>query len=320
MKEGKKLVFVSYANEDYHLVDKLTSIIQSRSDLAPQIIANKREALKPLAEKVSQGIIMSDIVIPILTKNSISAQWINQEIGYSKALNKRILPLVDISLLKSLKGFVHKEIDLPYLFKNETIEDFESVAQTLVNDIPLSMVSDLEEDGLRKNISKAKDYRAHHEYINKKKIFFNSSESIEVVIDEMFDVMFSYLEAQLEVLSMESNIRFITEISDGIPIGYIVKAEGFSFSISWVKKFNNTIEESKLHVMNWERYTSFDNSSFAPSERPKIISNYNFDVDLDRDFKIVWREKQGKTMYSKEIVDFCFSWLIDTIIEKNKMR
>jgi len=55
-------------------------------------------------------------LIPILTIESICNQWVNQEIGFAKAINKPIIPLVEESLLDELKGFIHKQMDLPFKF------------------------------------------------------------------------------------------------------------------------------------------------------------------------------------------------------------
>ena len=55
--QQKRIVFISYSDSNIDKVEILDRIISDRQDLIALIIANKREALKPLAEKVAQGIV-----------------------------------------------------------------------------------------------------------------------------------------------------------------------------------------------------------------------------------------------------------------------
>ena len=65
---------------------------QKNIDLEPIVVADNRESMKALSEKVIEGIKAADVVVPILTEKSAWTQWINQEIGYAKAIKKRIEP------------------------------------------------------------------------------------------------------------------------------------------------------------------------------------------------------------------------------------
>lgn len=84
--------------------------------LKPIIVAAKRSPEKSFADKVKDGIFESDYIVPILTKDSVNNQWVNQEIGYAEALGIRIkiFPIVETPILDDLKGFIHKNIELPY--------------------------------------------------------------------------------------------------------------------------------------------------------------------------------------------------------------
>jgi hypothetical protein len=46
-------------------------------------------------------------------------QWVNQEIGYANAIGKQIVPIVEENILMKLKGFIHSQLDLPYLYKSD---------------------------------------------------------------------------------------------------------------------------------------------------------------------------------------------------------
>jgi hypothetical protein len=105
----KQKIFISYSNSDINKVDLIREELKSHSYLEPVIIASNREALRPLAEKVSEGILQSEVIIPILTNNSINTQWINQEIGFATAYKKKIMPIIERGIIDHLKGFIHKQ-------------------------------------------------------------------------------------------------------------------------------------------------------------------------------------------------------------------
>ena len=47
-----------------------------------------------VTKKVADGIRESQIIIPILTKNSISSQWVNQEIGFAVAKDIKEIEII----------------------------------------------------------------------------------------------------------------------------------------------------------------------------------------------------------------------------------
>lgn len=91
----KEILFISYANENLNKVELIKKELANNSFFEPLIVANKREPNKALVKKVTDGIDSSYCVIPILTRDSISAQWINQEIGYAFGKNILIIPIVE---------------------------------------------------------------------------------------------------------------------------------------------------------------------------------------------------------------------------------
>ncbi|MCK4948126.1 MAG: toll/interleukin-1 receptor domain-containing protein [Candidatus Aureabacteria bacterium] len=120
-KEDKKTnIFISYDSKDNDLLKVLVSEIKKRPILNPIVVATKPSPRKPLAKKVEDGITESKYFIPILTNISYKTQWVNQEIGYAEALetlgNIKIVPIIESSVRDKLKGFIHKNEDLPYRF------------------------------------------------------------------------------------------------------------------------------------------------------------------------------------------------------------
>ena len=121
--------FISYSNENDDKRAILSRLLRVNK-LNPIIVALRNKPSMLLAAKVEQAIEEADFLIPILTKESIQNQWVNQEIGYSNKLvneNKlRIIPIVEESIMDCLKGFVHKQMDLPFKFKANSEKQIEN--------------------------------------------------------------------------------------------------------------------------------------------------------------------------------------------------
>lgn len=141
----RKKVFISYYDKDKEKLRALEKIVKGTKFLCPIIVANNREAIEQLSDKVKKGIIDCDLFVPILTRSSITSQWVNQEIGFAIALSREVIPIVELKIIDQdqLKGFIHKQLDLPYAFKGNQrnvsteAKSFLKVAKLLVNDILL---------------------------------------------------------------------------------------------------------------------------------------------------------------------------------------
>ena len=112
----KARIFLSYSESDKNKLKALRKAINKRDKFDPIIVAERRRVGQSLADKVKQCIHEADCLMPILTRRSIDSQWVNQEIGFAEALKKPIIPLVEKNLLDNLKGFIHKQMDLPFAF------------------------------------------------------------------------------------------------------------------------------------------------------------------------------------------------------------
>jgi nucleoside 2-deoxyribosyltransferase len=116
--KAKMKVFISYCSADNNKMKLFEKILTENANTTPIIIANRKNPQKLLTEKVIEGIEESDVVVPIITKKSIYTQWINQEIGFAIAKKKNIMPIVEKTIIDNLKGFIHKQVDLPYIFNS----------------------------------------------------------------------------------------------------------------------------------------------------------------------------------------------------------
>lgn len=115
--------FISYGHIDDRKREILEEVLLA-NNIAPLVVANKDEPAMLLATKVENAIEESDYLIPILTKDSINNQWVNQEIGYANKLVKdnriKIVPIVEESKMDDLKGFIHKQMDLSFHFSSNS--------------------------------------------------------------------------------------------------------------------------------------------------------------------------------------------------------
>lgn len=84
-------VFISYRHSDKSKVKNLVEILEENG-LEPMW----SQDLKPgggFTQDIMDFIAHSHVFVPFLTKDSIERGWVNQEIGYAKALNIPILPI-----------------------------------------------------------------------------------------------------------------------------------------------------------------------------------------------------------------------------------
>ncbi|GAA4459626.1 hypothetical protein GCM10023093_00930 [Nemorincola caseinilytica] len=137
---SKKKAFISYNEKDSSKVDIIEKEMSSSEYYEIIRIGSYKNALQLLSDKVLQELQSADLVIPILTRNSIGTQWINQEIGFAKALDKKTYPIVEIEIINELKGFIHAQADLPYKFKRSNSighenKNFAKCFRELRNDI-----------------------------------------------------------------------------------------------------------------------------------------------------------------------------------------
>jgi len=120
-KSKKKLVFISFSSADNDKVEILADLLKKSKTLAPLVVVRNRRSMENLDIKIIDSIKECEFFVPILTSKSYLTQWINQEIGYAKAIKSKdnIVPIVEKSIIGDLRGFIHDQIDLPDTFTNE---------------------------------------------------------------------------------------------------------------------------------------------------------------------------------------------------------
>ncbi len=100
-------MFLSYDSRDLELVEKIATCLR-RIGIIAFLAERSLDAGGEIPEKVAFHINDSNCFVAILTSNSITAQWVNQEIGYAYAFrnsrNLLIVPVVENGL--QIRGFL----------------------------------------------------------------------------------------------------------------------------------------------------------------------------------------------------------------------
>lgn len=119
---GKLLAFISFCEEDRNKMEELYKALEPLPNIRP-IIVERDISLGALTvqEKVKDNIRKASFFIPILTKQSIGNQWVNQEIGCAygfmdKGQKMEIHPIVERELLDTLRGFINKQNQIAHSF------------------------------------------------------------------------------------------------------------------------------------------------------------------------------------------------------------
>ena len=141
----KKLLFISYESSNLDKVEHIKKALLNHPHFEPLIVADRRRANDALSELVKEGIESAFCLIPILSPQSFKTQWINQEIGYAEGRGKSIKPIVEKTILKKLKGFVHSNNQCPYLYTARIRKNLRDENKDFMNKFRL-LIKDLEEE------------------------------------------------------------------------------------------------------------------------------------------------------------------------------
>jgi len=104
-------VFLSYNESDLALVNRIMNIL-NRMGITTYSYKHYPEYGEYLPEIIKKNIMSSEFFVVLLTRAGIDSQWVNQEIGMAFALNRLIIPIVQMGL--ETKGFVELRQHIDY--------------------------------------------------------------------------------------------------------------------------------------------------------------------------------------------------------------
>lgn len=110
-------IFVIHSENDRGILKKLINEYneQTFGEATLQIRFLDSETNECLGEdfgkKIEEEINDSYLVIAIISPNSRTSTWVNQEIGYAKGKNKKIIPMKEKSMSREGVGFIHSNMD-----------------------------------------------------------------------------------------------------------------------------------------------------------------------------------------------------------------
>ena len=126
-------VFISYSKEDKDIADQIFYSLQRIVEISPFMAEYFPQAGIDLKQKISNDLDKSSFVIVLLTQSGVASQWVNQEIGYARARQLLIVPVVEEGT--EVQGFL-EGIEFIKLEKNNPKEVISKIIYNLRLHIP----------------------------------------------------------------------------------------------------------------------------------------------------------------------------------------
>ena len=320
----KHKLFISYSDFDKDKVSLIEKEFEGHYLFTPLVIADNRESLKPLVKKVCEGIIASSVIIPLLTHKSISTQWINQEIGFAFGMEKNIKPIVEAQIIDNLKGFIHKQVDLSYTYRSDDNKKFENTTfiaalRMLIIDLEKEFAEvtptvPVKKSSFDEALEQIDNLNNEEQYQRDKLIFLNSAEAFENSNTEVLN-MFNDLKAKIDIMK-QKGLHVITEEKQAEPT-FVFRAEGFSCSISWYRKYRDSTKDAVLFVKYWNgSFTLKDDGHYFAGEEPKQIMMTTYTFDRNEQLQNGWFNDAQKFVTSSNLVERCIKWFVDKVTRK----
>ena len=87
-------VFISHSSSDYEVITKVKETLEVQG-FHVYLAEEDVRAGTSLPAKIEDAIRQCDVVLAILTSKASKSAWVQQELGYAKAIGKLIIPLVE---------------------------------------------------------------------------------------------------------------------------------------------------------------------------------------------------------------------------------
>ena len=131
-------VFISHISTDKEWVEQIEQRLWSEG-IRPYLFERDPQPGKSISQKIQKAIRDSDALVVLVTEDGQNSKWLNAEIGYAKAVEIPIIPLVDSRI---------NNPELPFIGDAEYIRvNFNNFADAL----PV-LIKDLSKRKFNKNI------------------------------------------------------------------------------------------------------------------------------------------------------------------------
>ncbi|WP_175059795.1 toll/interleukin-1 receptor domain-containing protein [Thermococcus sp. 2319x1] len=87
-------VFIGHSSPDYEVITKVKETLEVQGFYV-YLAEEDVRAGTYLSAKIEEAIGRCDVVLAILTSKVSKSAWVQQELGYAKAIGKLIIPLVE---------------------------------------------------------------------------------------------------------------------------------------------------------------------------------------------------------------------------------
>ncbi len=123
-------IFISHSSLDQELIRKIKNTLEPYG-ITPLIAEHNIDLENSITEKIENMIKQCDVALILLTENGFNSQFVQQEIGYIKSLNKSYLQLVQLGYENKIKGFNYGKDYVPFDTTNQEYA-LEKIKKTLL--------------------------------------------------------------------------------------------------------------------------------------------------------------------------------------------
>jgi len=152
-----------------------------------------------------------------------------------------------------------------------------------------------------------------------KKQFLDSSEGVKFASDEASKLFGIFEQAINNTNNSATSVKL--NISVGVK-ECVLYGDRFSIRFKWSVSYTNSQRDSVLYMDLFDGSISLGGESSFPSSAPKRIKNMEFQFDVSKSRKPLWKESRSpKQSYSSEgLSKFALTLLLDKILESKRKQ
>ena len=98
-------VFISHSTKDRKLVSSIKNALED-ADISVYLAEEHLQPSENLPNKILQNIKSSDCVVVVLTDMGKRSQFVNQEIGAARMVNKAVIPMIEKKIERKIGGLL----------------------------------------------------------------------------------------------------------------------------------------------------------------------------------------------------------------------